>query len=130
MCGIAGIIAGYLWSLQFPIIKKIWTSSFVLVAGGWSAILLAVFYWIVDVKKHQRWTAPFFWIGTNAITIYIAVRMVPMPKIAERIAGGEIKSSLNSLHHGLGDLLIAVIILSMAVLFCRFLHRRGIFLRV
>jgi hypothetical protein len=47
--GVAMIAGGYLWSLQFPIIKAIWTSSFVLVAGGYSAILLAVMYQVIDV---------------------------------------------------------------------------------
>ena len=42
--GVATIAVGYLWGLQFPVIKNIWTSSYVLVAGGWSLLLLALFY--------------------------------------------------------------------------------------
>ncbi len=71
----AGIISlglGELWSiLGFPIIKNLWTSSFVLYAGGWSLILLAVFYMVIDVWKFKKWTFPFIVIGMNSITIYM-----------------------------------------------------------
>jgi len=46
--GAASAALGWLWGMEMPVIKKIWTSSYVLVAGGYSAMLLAVFYWIVD----------------------------------------------------------------------------------
>ena len=71
---IAGIIAlalGKLWSLSFPIIKNLWTSSFVLFAGGWSLILLSIFYVVIDVWKFKKWTFPFVVIGLNSITIYM-----------------------------------------------------------
>src|SRR6185503_18964736 len=54
--GVLCIAFGYLWSLDFPVIKKMWTSSYVLVAGGWSLLLLALFYWLIDVKGWKRWT--------------------------------------------------------------------------
>ncbi len=56
--GVAGVVLGFLWGVQFPVIKKIWTSSFVLVAGGYSAILLATFYLIVDVWKSVAGASP------------------------------------------------------------------------
>ena len=68
--GIAMIAAGYLWGLQFPIIKAIWTSSFVLVAGGYSMILLAVSHQVIDVWGWKSWATPFVWIGANAIMLY------------------------------------------------------------
>jgi predicted acyltransferase len=71
---IAGIIAlalGKLWSLSFPIIKNLWTSSYVLFAGGWSLILLSIFYLVIDVWKFKKWTFPFVVIGLNSITIYM-----------------------------------------------------------
>jgi predicted acyltransferase len=69
--GIVSLGVGKAWSLTFPIIKNIWTSSFVLFAGGWSLILLAVFYLILDVWKIRRWSFPFMVIGLNSITIYL-----------------------------------------------------------
>ena len=56
--GIVLVLAGHLWALQFPIIKAIWTSSFVLVAGGYSAILLGIADQIVDVWGLKTWVTP------------------------------------------------------------------------
>jgi len=72
---VAGLISlgiGMLWSLAFPIIKNIWSSSFVLFAGGWSLLLLALFYWIIDMLECWRWAFVFTVIGANSITIYLA----------------------------------------------------------
>src|SRR5262249_1157066 len=82
MAGLASIAAGYLWSIDFPVIKKIWTSSYVLVAGGWSLLLLAAFYWLIDVKGWTKWTFFFVVIGLNPITIYIADRIIDFDGIA------------------------------------------------
>jgi predicted acyltransferase len=70
----AGVIAlalGKLWNLSFPIIKNLWTSSFVLFAGGWSLILLSLFYLVIDVWGFRKWSFPFVVIGLNSITIYM-----------------------------------------------------------
>src|SRR5688572_6672487 len=121
LCGAASVVVGILWALQFPVIKKLWTSSFVLVAGGFSAMLLGTFYLVIDVWKKDWWATPFIWIGTNAITIYLLVHVVELPKLAERVAGGPVKAWLDSaIRPGAGDLLIAIVALAGAVLFCRF----------
>src|SRR6202007_2662067 len=88
--GAAAVLLGYLWGTQFPVIKKIWPSSYVLVAGGFSAILLGVFYWIVDILKFQTWCQPFVWMGMNSITIYMLHGfVVSFPKLAGRLGGGD-----------------------------------------
>lgn len=69
--GILSLAVGKLWSFSFPIIKNLWTSSFVLFAGGWSLILLSVFYLVIDVWGFKKWTLPFVVIGMNSITIYM-----------------------------------------------------------
>ncbi len=63
--GIAGVALGAWWGESFPVIKKIWTSSYVLVAGGFSALLLAAFYALIDVAGIRRWGRPFVWVGAN-----------------------------------------------------------------
>lgn len=128
--GFGAVLFGNVWALQFPLIKKIWTSSFVLVAGGYSAMLLALFYYIIDVRKIDRWSRPFVWIGTNAITIYLVVHLVDLQALAQRFLGGEIAAGLNGLRNGLADLLTALLALGFALLFCRFLYQRKIFLKV
>lgn len=74
MAGVASLLAALLWNPVFPIIKNIWTSSYVLYAAGWSLLLLALFYWIIDVRGYKRWAFFFTVIGVNPITIYLVDR--------------------------------------------------------
>ena len=129
--GVALVVVGFLWGTQFPVIKKIWSSSFVCVAGGYSCLFLATFYLIVDVWKFQAWCQPFVWVGLNPITVYLADNLLGFGKLAARFAGGDLKIFLNTyVLTGVGDLVVAVVGLSLAVLFCRFLFRRQIFIRL
>ena len=128
--GSAGIVTALLWHLQFPIIKKIWTSSFVLFTAGVSSLLLALFYYVIDIKNHRNWCKPFVWIGMNSITIYLIVRLVKLEDVAKCFVGGEIHTGLENLHQGFGDLVTALLALSFSFLICRFLYQRKIFLRV
>ena len=128
--GVAGIALGLLWHLQFPIIKRLWTSSFVLLTAGISALLLAAFYQVIDIQQTRRWCQPFVWIGMNAITIYLIAHFVKLELIARCFTGGEGHKALEGVHHGLGDLATALLALFFAVWICRFQFVRKIFLRV
>ena len=129
--GAAAIVAGWMWHLQFPVVKKLWTSSFVLVAGGWSALLLASFYYVVDVRGWRRWCVAFVWIGMNAITLYVAANIVRPRTLAQRLAGGDVKTFFDSvLGPQGGNLVLAVVGLLLVLWLARFLYRRQIFLRV
>jgi len=61
-----------LWNYDFPINKNLWTSSFVMLVGGLSMILLSFFYFIIDVKGYKQWAYFFKIIGMNSILIYIS----------------------------------------------------------
>lgn len=130
LAGCALLAAGLLWGLQFPVIKKVWTSSFVLVAGGWSMLLLAVFYQVADVWKLRRGLQPFAWLGSNALAIYMVSNIVDFGSLSARFAGGSIATALNGLWPGLGALVLAVTSIALCMLLCRFLYRRKIFLRL
>lgn len=69
--GLVCLVQGELWGIFFPIIKNIWTSSFVLYAGGWSLLLFGIFYLIIDVWGLKKWSYFFVVIGLNPITIYL-----------------------------------------------------------
>jgi predicted acyltransferase len=69
--GITSLLVAKIWSFSFPVIKNVWSSSFVLTAGGWSLILLSVFYLVIDVWGFKKWTFPFVVIGMNSITVYM-----------------------------------------------------------
>ena len=129
--GVAALTLGSLWGLQFPVVKRIWTSSFVLVAGGWSLLLLGAFYYVVDVRQWRGWCQPFVWIGMNPITLYLATGVVNFSRIAQRLAGGDVKNSFDTaLGAGGGDLVLELVALGAVVVLARFLYRREIFLRV
>jgi predicted acyltransferase len=82
IAGVVCLIIGYSWGLSFPIIKVIWTSSYVLYAAGWSLLLLAAFYWIIDVRGYKKWAFFFVIIGANPITIYFLQGIVNFDDIA------------------------------------------------
>ncbi len=129
--GIGFVILGFLWGLQFPIIKKIWSSSYVLVTTGVSAMLLAIFYQIIDVWNHRKWATPFIWIGCNAITIYLVMALFDLGKLASRLIGGPITEWLDHrITAGFGHLLIELMVLMFGILLARFLYQRKVFLRV
>jgi predicted acyltransferase len=124
--GVAGVVLGFLWGLQFPVIKKIWTSSYVLVAGGYSCLFLAAFHQIIELWDFRKWAMPFVWIGMNPITIYLAHNLIDFPKLANRLVGGPIKAGFGDY----GELLVTVIALGMSFLLVNFLYRKKIFLRL
>jgi predicted acyltransferase len=130
--GIAAVVLGWLWNFQFPVAKKIWTSSFVLVSGGYSAILLGVFFWIVDVLQLRAWCQPFVWMGMNSITIYLTKNILggTFSLLAQRFVGGDIKTFFDNRVSGLGELVISIVGLLLAFWFVYFLHKRKIFLRL
>lgn len=129
--GAVCVAAGLLWSVQFPIIKKIWSSSYVLVAGGCSALLLALFYWIVDVRRSRAWCQVFIWYGMNSITVYLADKLVGFPLVAQRLLGGDLKAFFDAhLVSGLGNFILACGEIGVGMLLVWFLHRRKIFLRL
>jgi predicted acyltransferase len=130
---VAGAIllcAGHLWGLQFPVIKRIWTSTYALVAGGWSLLLLATFYYFIDAKGKRSWSMPFVWVGTNALTIYLIGNLVDFDKLSARFSGGSIASWLERQHVGLSEITTALVGIGLCIALCRFLYQRQLFLRL
>jgi len=131
IAGVTALVVGTLWGLQFPVVKKLWTSTFVLVAGGWSVLLLAAFYYVIDVRGWRAWCQPFVWIGMNPITLYVISGIVGYRTVAVRLVGGNVKSFFDSsLGTGGGELLGGITAVIVMLLLARFLYRRQIFLRV
>jgi predicted acyltransferase len=125
------VIAGHLWALQFPIIKAIWTSSFVLVCGGYSAILLGAMHQVVDVWGFRKWATPLIWIGANAITLYFINGLIGFEPVALRFVGGDVADFFDdAVTPGTGLFIANLVGLALVVLLARFLYRRQIFLRV
>jgi predicted acyltransferase len=124
------LVLGHAWGIEFPVIKKIWTSSYVLVAGGWSLLLLSLFYLVIDVWRLRSWSMPFVWIGANALTIYLATNVADFWKLASRLVGGDVGAWLDSLWPGLGGLVTGLVCVGLCTALAGFLYRRRIFLRL
>lgn len=117
---------GLLMSLEVPIVKALWSSSFVLVAGGYSAAMLALFYFVIDVKGWNGWTLFFRVIGLNSITIYLAQRIFDFRGVADFLFGG-VASLLPSGLQPVGE---SVAYIAICWLFLYFLFRKNVFLKV
>jgi len=132
LAGMACVLVGFAWGIEFPVIKKIWTSSYVLVAGGCSLLLLGLFYWIIDVRRMNRWCLPFIWIGMNPITLYMASALLGgFDGLATRLVGGSVRACLDDhIAAGCGDLGVATVGIVLFLGLARFMFNRKIFLRV
>lgn len=124
IAGLVTLIAGWIWGQFFFISRNVWTSSFVLYSAGWCFLLLALFYWIIDVKKYKKWTFFLVVIGMNAITIWVGQRLI------------DFEFTANALFLGFSKYLgiIAPVFLTLSVLFLKwlflwFLYRQKIFLK-
>lgn len=119
--GVILFALGWAWHPFFPVIKKIWTSSFVLVAGGCSAVLLGVFYWVIDVRGWKAWATPFVWVGANPILLYLLAGFGAFRAVTERLVGRPA---------GEWSLLAPLTAFLLMLALARWLHQRGLHLRV
>jgi predicted acyltransferase len=126
MGGIICLVVGQLWNLVFPINKNLWTSSFMLHAGGLSLILLSLFYYVIDVLEYKRWAFFFSVIGINSILIYMSGRFINWGY------------TNNALFKWLGQLagdpynavVLAITFVLVKWVFLYFLYKKRVFLRV
>jgi len=126
IAGAGAIVLAQLLSPVYPIIKKMWTVTYVLKAAGVSALLLALFYYVIDVKGSKNWTLFFRVFGMNSITIYMADRIIDFHDISRFFMGW------TSVHFNeqWGTVFIAIGVLTIQWALMLFLYRRKIFLRV
>ena len=120
------LAVGLVWSLWFPINKKLWTSTFVLVVGAYSVAMYAIFYWIIDVKGWKKWTFFFEVIGLNSITIYMAQRIIPFSSVNKFFLGG----LAGLCPEPVGKVILATGYVAVCWLFLLFLYRKKVFLKV
>ncbi|HRK35583.1 MAG TPA: heparan-alpha-glucosaminide N-acetyltransferase domain-containing protein [Candidatus Hydrogenedentes bacterium] len=111
---------------QMPVIKKIWTSSYVLVAGGWSCILVGLFSMVIDVWRYERWAIPFIWIGANPLAVYLAQDFIAFDELGRRVSGGPFAM----LFGNYAPIIPALASIGFVFLFAWFLYKKKIFLRV
>ncbi len=71
VAGLACVVVGWAWNAWFPINKALWTSSYVVFTTGMALQLLALCYWLVDIKKYKAWALPFRIFGVNALAVFV-----------------------------------------------------------
>jgi len=123
LAGLAMAILGYLWGVQIPIIKRLWTPSYVFVAGGYSLMLLGFFIWVIDVKEWDWWVQPFLWIGANSLAVYFFGNIINLKSWAGLLMGQ------SAITPGL-EAFLALLGLALAIAFVHVLYRKEIFIRV
>jgi predicted acyltransferase len=144
IAGLTGILSGGLWNLTFPINKKLWTSSYVLFAGGLSLSLLALSLFIVDLpgkksakQDHSGILKPFFIFGTNAIAAYVFSELLAAVFFSIHIHPGVTlqQSIFRSIQQVVPNVPFASLLYSIAFvavcwLFVAVLYRRKIFIKI
>ncbi len=131
---------GASWSLC-PVVKRIWTPSWVLFSGGWAYLLLAAFYWLIEIRGRRRWCFPFVVVGMNSITIYMMAQLMKpwvsrMLKIhlgtIDTLLGWEqgLRYYLFSSQFAYQPMLHSCAMLFVLWLFCFWLYHHRIFIRI
>ena len=124
--GVIFLLLAQLWNLDFPINKNLWTSSFVLNVGGYSLLLLALFYYIIDVRGYKKWSFFFRIIGMNSILIYMSGHFINWDYSTDTLLGwvGQL----------IGDpfniVAMAICYVFIKWLFLYFMYKKKVFLRV
>lgn len=76
--GLLLVCLGWIWNFYFPIIKGIWTSSFVIYSTGWDLLVLALLIWIIEIAGYKKWTYFFEVFGKNPLFIFIISGVIVM----------------------------------------------------
>ncbi len=140
LAGAAGVAAGYAWYPFFPIYKPLWTSSYVLVTAGAACLLLALCWWLIEMRGWHGWSRPFLWLGSNAIVAYALSTFFAKEGIILRVTDGAQAIGIQTwiFRHWfapLGEaknasLAFAICYVALWTLVAWFLYRKRIFIRV
>lgn len=124
--GAVMIAVTLVWSIWFPVNKKLWTSTFVLAAGAYSIIMFAIFYYLIDVKGWRKGIVFFQVIGMNSITIYLAQCFISFSTISKFFLGG----IAGLCPEAVGAIVLRIGSFTAAWLMLWFLYKKKVFLKV
>lgn len=126
LAGIVFLVIAQIWNLDFPINKNLWSSSFVMHVGGLSLLLMALFYYIIDVLGYKKWAFFFKIIGMNSILIYISGHIIKWPYANTSLFGwlGQL------IGNPYNDVVMAITFVLVKWLFLYYLYQKKTFLRV
>ena len=130
------LLVGHLWDLVFPINKALWTSSFVLVTAGWANVILALIYYITDVKKIM-FGSIFRYAGANAIVLYFLSsfisKVMGMIKVGESSLHGWLFQNLyvqDFLAMETSSLLYGLSVVAFYIVLAYVFYKKKIFIKI
>lgn len=135
LAGVIGILCGYIWGFLLPLNKSLWTSSYAAFTFGWSLVLLASCYYLVEVRAWRRLSHPFEALSGNAIIIFVGSSLVEQG-VAHTPSGASIQALIfDNLFLPLADPTDASLIYSLSAasgwwIFAYVLYGRRIFVRI
>jgi predicted acyltransferase len=131
IAGFGCLVAGFMLEALgiCPVVKRIWTPAWTIYSGGFCYLLLAAFYYVVDVKEKRRWAFPLVVVGMNSIAMYVMAHF--LASIVER----SLKTNLGEHFFERIGGVYAPILEASAVLFflwlvCWWMYRRKLFLKI
>lgn len=139
LMGLGGtfLILGYLWDVFFPINKALWTSSFVLVTAGWANLILALIYYLTDVKKISFGSIFRYAGGANAIVLYFLSsfisKVLGMIKVGDTSLHGWLFETIyvhDFISMQMSSLLYGLTVVAFYCLLAYVLYQRKIFIKV
>jgi predicted acyltransferase len=129
--GMVGIIVGGVIALVglCPIVKRIWSPSWVIYSAGWVTLILAVLVAIVEWRGWKRWTFPFMVVGLNPITLYCMWQLMGgfIRENARRHVSRDIFVIFGEVYSPIMERAVVLLVLWLVVLW---MYRRKIFLRI
>ena len=128
--GLAAALLAWIWSHWFPMVKNMWTSSFVLFAAGWGMMLLGLFYLVVDVWQWRKWAFPFVLIGVNPLTIYMAqTGLIDFRATTNYLFEWPLRALKTHYGQPVSELCFALLLVLVQLGFLYVLYRKKIFIR-
>lgn len=133
--GVAGLVVGQLleWAGICPVVKRIWTPSWTIFAVGWTFLLLAGFYAVIEMLSWRRWTFPLVVVGANSIVMYVMAETLAQAWIPETLhrhfgrapfqLGGPYGEQLEPFWTSLATLVVMWLV-------CYWLYRKKVFVRI
>jgi predicted acyltransferase len=129
--GILLVLAGTFWGMTFPVIKKIWTSSFALITSGWAFITFAFLIWLIDLKKVTLGTKPWIVFGSNAIAIYVLADVFETIFVKSGIRDGTFTSLVRwGVNASAASLIWAVFSVGVCFITASLLYSKRIFIKL
>lgn len=117
---------GLIWGMHFPINKRLWSSSFIMLTSGLGFMILSLFYWIIDVRAYRKWTFFFKVIGMNSLTVYFVYHLVNFRQSSRMLFSG-LYAPLPEQWH---EVLEALGAWALVWLLLYFLYKRRIFIKI